>query len=445
MTFLRVRCVMAAAAGAVALALAGAPAVEADPRVEYQCSPAPLDCSGWYRSDVTIRWTVDGAANPACPEQPITFDTVGATVSCKAADANGTVVTIEKKIRRDVTPPTIIGGAPARAADSSGWYNHPVAIAFTGSDQTSGIAACTGTTYGGPDTGSASVSGFCTDNAGNTSSALPYGLKYDETGPEVADARPERGPDHAGWFNRPVRFDVFGSDATSGLADCPPVIYSGPDGSTLLRAACSDRAGNATTRSFGLRFDDTAPVIARLKAAAGDRRIDVRWKRVPDAESVEVIRSPGLANAPESVVFSGPGERFRDGAVANGRRYAYRVRITDAAGNTGLRSISAKAGPRLISPASGASRKATRPPLLRWTPVRRAGYYNLQIFRGGRKVLSAWPEGPRYRLKQAWTYGGIRHRLSKGTYRWYVWPGYGNRSKRNFGRLIGSRTLRITE
>ena len=47
--------------------------------------------------------------------------------------------------------------------------------------------------------------------------SLGYGLKYDATVPSVTAADPERAPNAAGWFNRPVAFELRGSDATSGI------------------------------------------------------------------------------------------------------------------------------------------------------------------------------------------------------------------------------------
>ena len=112
---------------------------------------------------------------------------------------------MQLKIKVDQTPPVVTGGQPARAADANGWYNHAVPVAFAGSDLTSGVDACTATTYGGPDSASASVPGTCIDRAGNVSAPLGYGLKYDETAPTVTAARTDRPPDHAGWFTAPVR------------------------------------------------------------------------------------------------------------------------------------------------------------------------------------------------------------------------------------------------
>jgi hypothetical protein len=444
MTSRRTRCVLAATAILAGLVLA-APAAEAVPSISFKCTPAPQDCSGWYRANVSIDWTVlptDATILTGCQDRTYTADTPGTNEFCSADD--GTTVSVQLKIRRDATPPVVTGGSPARAADSNGWYNRDVLLTFKGTDQTSGIAACTATTYGGPDSAAASVTGTCVDNAGNTSGPLPYGLKFDGTGPEITSLAPERGPDFDGWYNRPVRFDVTGSDALSGLADCPPIIYSGPDGQAArVDAACSDRAGNTATRAFVLPFDASAPAIDRFKAAPGDRKIDVSWKRPRDATSVELTRSPGRGKAAQSIMHSGPGKTFHDRKVVNGRRYTYRLRLADAAGNVSVRSISAKAGPRLIAPGPGAERSRKHPPLLRWTPVRGAAYYNLQLFRDGHKVLSAWPEKTRFRLKRTWAYAGHGHRLAKGTYHWYVWPGYGARSDRRFGRLIGHNALRL--
>ena len=445
MTSRRTRCMLAAAAILAGLTIA-APTAQAVPSIAFKCTPAPQDCSGWYRADVRIDWTVvpTDSQVAGCQDKTYTADTPpsGTNELCIADD--GTTVSVQLKIRRDATPPVVTGGSPARAADANGWYNRDVLLTFKGTDQTSGIAACTSTTYGGPDTAAASVTGTCTDNAGNASSPLPYGLKFDATGPEITSLAPERPPDFDGWYNRPVRLDVTGTDALSGLADCPQVVYSGPDGrAARLDAVCSDRAGNASTRSFVLPFDASAPVIDRFKASAGDRKIDVSWARPPDVTSLELTRSPGRGKAAETVVHSGPGKVFHDRKVKNGKRYAYRLRLADAAGNVSVRSISTKAGPRLVGPGPGAELSRKQRPLLRWTPVRQAGYYNLQIFRDGRKILSAWPEKTRFRLKRKWVYAGRRHRLSKGTYEWYVWPGYGARSDRRFGRLIGHRALRL--
>lgn len=350
------------------MALVAAPRAEAQLSVDYQCTPG--DCTGWYQSDVSIDWTVlpSGAAILAgCQDKTLTTDTTGSVEYC-SAQFGQSKKTAEVTITVDKTLPVVIGGQPVRGPDFGGWYNHPVAIAFSGSDLTSGIDSCTAPTYGGPDSGAGSVFGTCVDKAGNVSSPFAFSLSYDAT----------------------------------------------------------------------------APPLAGLDATTGDRRVVVRWQTTSETEAVEVVRSPGLDSAASSVVFRGPGQKFQDERVKNRKRYVYEVRVRDAAGNTARQTVAAKPRPHLVSPARLRLVERRRPPLLRWTPVRRATYYNVQVFRHGRKVLSAWPSEARYRLKRRWTYQGERRRLRPGRYRWVVWPGYGPRSEGNYGKRLGPTAFRIS-
>jgi len=61
----------------------------------------------------------------------------------------------------------------------------------------------------------------------------------------------------------------------------------------------------------------------------------------------------------------------------------------------------------------------------------------LQVFRGGKKVLSVWPGIARFRLAKAWTFKTKHYKLGPGRYTWYVWPGLGKRAAKKYGKLIG--------
>jgi hypothetical protein len=415
------------------------------PSVTYKCTPAPEDCSGWYRTPVAIDWTVipSDAGTIGCQDKTFTADTPGTNEFCSADDGSATV-TVQLRIKVDKTPPVVTGAEPGRFADSDGWYNRAVPVAFAGSDLTSGVDSCTQTTYGGPDSASASIQGTCVDRAGNVSAPFGYGLKYDETAPVVSTVTPERPPDHAGWFTAPVRFAVEAADATSGLAACPTITYGGPDTATAsLAGVCTDRAGNVARRPFELSYDATAPALDGLKTAVGDRRVRLRWTAAADVRSVEIVRTPGVGKEPSTVVFSGQGASFVDARVVNRRRYAYAVRVVDAAGNLGSGTVIAVPRPHLLAPASAAVVKDGRPPMLRWTPVLKASYYNVQLFRDGRKILSAWPRQPQLKLRRRWRFADHRRRFVPGEYRWLVWPGRGARSKGDYGRRIGQRVFTV--
>jgi len=227
--------------------------------------------SAWYTADVTVAFILPaGSSNPqGCGNQTVNSDTAGTTFTCTVAVAGTQCCRLDVTIKRDSTPPTATGISAERGPDVNGWYNHPVKVSVVGSDATSGIASCTVVTYGGPDTGSATVSGSCRDNAGNVSAPQSLGFKYDATPPTIAPT-PARAADSNGWYNHAVDVAFKGSDATSGIDSCTSGSYSGPDsGSASVSGTCRDAAGNTASASFGLQYDATAPSVT---GAATDRK-----------------------------------------------------------------------------------------------------------------------------------------------------------------------------
>ena len=175
-------------------------------------------------------------------------------------------------------------------------------------------------------------------------------------------------------------------------------------------------------------------------ASAADKSVTVTWKPSADVTRTELTRSAG-SGAPTTFVFSGATSTFTDAGLANGTAYDYTVKVFDDAGNSA--SAGTRAIPFLLAPAAAGSPQGRTgaPPLLRWHRVRGARYYNVQLFRGRKKVLSAWPARPRFQLDKTWKFHGHRYRLARGRYRWYAWPGFGPRAARRYGRLIRTGTF----
>ena len=151
--------------------------------------------------------------------------------------------------------------------------------------------------------------------------------------------------------------------------------------------------------------------------------------------------SMGPYFARERRVYGGRATSFTDRQLRNGVPYRYRIVSLDRAGNRS-RGVAKTALPQVIvlfSPAAAARVQAA--PLLRWLPSRGAPYYNVQLFRGSQKVLSAWPKQPRLALGSKWKFAGRPMTLRPGTYRWYVWPGIGARSQARYGRMLGQSTF----
>ena len=210
-----------------------------------------------------------------------------------------------------------------------------------------------------------------------------------------------------------------------------------------MGGSCTDNAGKSASASVPLRYDATPPALS-VTATPGDQSATVHWQAKTDLApltSLRVVRSPGTKGASASVLSptSGAGS-YSDPHLRNRTSYKYTVTATDQAGNVAVRSVVVKPGPRLLGPASGAHGSA--PPLLTWTAIPKATYYNVQIFRG-EKILSAWPKRARLQMGRSWRFAGHRWRLRRGHYRWYVWPGFGRRSAARYGARVGSGTFTV--
>lgn len=100
-----------------------------------------------------------------------------------------------------------------------------------------------------------------------------------------------------------------------------------------------------------------------------------------------------------------------------------------------------------MSPGQATTDKNSRrrgAPLLRWTAVRGARYYNFQLYRHGKQILDIWPTHARVQLRSSWRFDGRTYRLTPGRYRWDAWPGFGPPAAHRYGPAIGHHTLVIT-
>ncbi len=147
--------------------------------------------NGWYSSNVTVDWQVDGETSSiGCDTVTLTADTPGTTITCTAA--NGGDQTIKSvTIKLDKTPPSAAATAD-RVPDSNGWYTQPLTVSSSGTDGTSGMASCSSAQYSGPDKAGAVVTGSCQDNAGN-SAATSLSFKYDATAPTLTGLKTRAG------------------------------------------------------------------------------------------------------------------------------------------------------------------------------------------------------------------------------------------------------------
>jgi len=405
----------------------------------------PADANGWFNKAVVVNFTGTDATSGSVTCPPVTYsgpDGAGAAVPASCRDAANNVSSGSIGINYDSTGPSV-SGSPDRNPDANGWYSHPVGVNFSGTDNASGLAGCSATTYSGPD-GMGSAGGSCSDNAGNTGSGSAT-IPYDSTAPVVTALRPSRAADSNGWFNKPIALTFDGSDAGSGIESCTSLTYSGPDsGSATVSGSCRDRAGHASAdKSFKIKYDATAPTLQNVVVQTGNKFALLKWKKSNDVAQIRVARTPGRGGEAQSVVYSGNADFYKDAGIDNGKKYDYVVTALDDASNSVEQKATAVPLPPLYNPAAGARVRGKL--VFEWLPVESATYYNVQIWLGKRKVISAWPRVTRLVVPQRGKLGGKRYALIRGrTYRWYVWPGRGRKIDRRYGRLIGVSSFRYT-
>jgi hypothetical protein len=303
---------------AFALAVAAAAQATAVPT----CTPS--NCGTWQPGPVTVTWssTVSDVSSCDTTLTDDSPDTNGTIVSCNDGDGP-----IDAHVYVDNTPPSLVAALDRTPDTVAGWYNHPVALNLLGStDNLSGVATgtCETTPYNGPDALSATLSGTCSDVAGNTASpATTDSFKYDASPPSIDSATLDRPPDRNGWYNHPVGLVLQGSDPTSDPTICTAPTYSGPNGAAAhVDGTCTNQAGLSTTGGAPLAYDDSGPEVLISAERPPDHN---GWYNHPVAFTVGgEDGASGIASCAGNTTYSGPQS---GNATVSGS-------CTDGAGNT---------------------------------------------------------------------------------------------------------------
>jgi hypothetical protein len=251
-------------------------------------------------------------------------------------------------------------------------------------------------------------------------SALPTGTE--SVTYEITDELGNVLTPHNGWFRRDVVVRWTVQPKPISTTGCEPADPVSVETAGLTLTCTAEWTGTTIIRKTvpSIKIDWTPPTSVKVRAT---RRPDVYgWYghrvrfvfRGTDALS-------GIASC---------SRRLYDGP--NRARASVTGSCKDVAGNSTARTVRLKYSRPLLRPQRG--KRVRRAPLLDWVTVTNARFYNVQVWRDDRKILTRWPRRSRLRMPRRWTHDGVRYSMRvPGRYDVYVWP----RFKGRYGKSIG--------
>jgi hypothetical protein len=238
-------------------------------------SSIPPNANGWYRTHVTIPYTVTDhgsrlAGGLTLQNRFLEYPEEGDAISylVLAVDLAGNFRSQSSPVLKiDRTSPTI-SATRDRGANSFNWYKDDVTVTFSCHDVLSQIETCTAphTIHG--EGLNLSAIGHAVDRAGNDAAFTESGINIDRTGPTTVLERLTPANAH-GWNNGPVQVRVAATDDLSGLlAPLERVeIVSSQGLNQSVDFSVVDKAGNGASRALdGINIDLTKPAIVAQRS-----------------------------------------------------------------------------------------------------------------------------------------------------------------------------------
>jgi len=435
-----------------------------NPANPTDASDAHFEFAATDLTSVTYQCQLDVGPVEACspPDKNYSGLADGAHIfTLKATDAAGnTSTTTYSWLVETAKPIATITSAPRNPTNQTG-----ASFSFSsnkgGSDfrcklDAGGFSDCKSPkTYGALDAGAHTFSVKASASAPTTS----FSWTIDLTPPPAPTISghptdPSNAPNASFNFSDSEAGVSFGCQVDGGgfPACTSPATYSGLGaGSHTFAVRATDPAGNIGTAAvYGWTVQDaTAPGEVRgLTRTVGYRTLKLTWGRPPDADFsyVRVFVAKGSKAAKggplRTSVYKGTGTRYTNKRFKNGTYYRYAIVSYDKAGNAS-RGMPVVVRPSALLRFPAAGHVVHAAPRLVWARVAKATFYNVQLYFRGQKVLSAWPSTAKLGLKRSWSFANRGFKLKKGAYAWYVWPGFGPRSKSRYGQLLGQSTFTV--
>jgi hypothetical protein len=254
----------------------------------------------------------------------------------------------------------------------------------------------------------------------------------------------------------------------AGGATPPAAVDAGSAVCAPASPGCSDAAAGTGVWSYGVFARDAAGNVALIGTVSNVAVVDktpplaptkltvtrtksktktavitftLHWVKPTAADLDHVIVVLNLKRAPVGpadgkTVYHGLGTSAKL-KLRSGQNGYIAVYAVDHSGNYSLkpiRKLVTLAGLIPLRPLSGSVVRLSSPELT-WKATKGSTYYNVQVFRNGKRMLVGWPSKASYRIPAG--------KLKPGTYVWFVWPAVQHKgSTPTFGKLIGRATFR---
>jgi len=322
------------------------------PQVTGAPTTAPNN-AGWYKDDVTVDFRCTDALSgvASCPTSMVVKgdgagQSVTSGIATDVAGNPGARVTVSG-INIDGTAPTSTSNNTCTAAnDYCTGDTADVVLSATDQAGLSGVKEIRYSVDGGAlqvasgasvtvsvplsGSGSASVTYYAVDNAGNVESANAVALKWDNIAPTVTHTLSPK-PNANDWNNADVTvtFSAKDDDKGSGISAgslTAPVTVSDETSGRLITGTARDTAGNVGTDAVTVKLDKSAPHIsgAVTKGTKGANG----WYTGPVTVTFTCADDlSGIATCPDPVVLTANGTNAASGTA------------TDQAGNTATAKV----------------------------------------------------------------------------------------------------------
>jgi hypothetical protein len=203
-------------------------------------------------------------------------------------------------------------------------------------------------------------------------------------------------------------------------------------------AAATPAASTTSDKVAPLAPTKLAIIKARARKAMALVPLTLHWLK-PKADDLDrVVVVLNLKREPKTktdgtVLYSGLGSAaaFKLRAGASGYLALFALDRSGNVSKPARRTVSL-ASLIPLRPLTGS--KVVDAPRLTWKATDGTAYYNVQVFRNGKRIVTDWPAQASFQLPMVL--------LEPGTYTWFVWPALkGKGSAATFGDLIGRATF----